>query len=169
MQFFQQLVSQRRCETSCWRIAQCNRGCLAIFFVACSVARSRTQVYFSQRIAATCNAIAQCITPPATFLAIFEPRFQRAHAQFLILPSGIWLPACLGQKYCKLLGEIAQCNRAIIFSATCFATPLRDKLLRKLHSVTAPLFLSGNELVLVNGSTAPPKTESWWRVMVRVN
>ena len=31
MQFSQQLVSQCRCETSCWRIVQCNMGCLAIF------------------------------------------------------------------------------------------------------------------------------------------
>ena len=31
VQFSQQLVSQCRCETSCWRIAQCNMDCLAIF------------------------------------------------------------------------------------------------------------------------------------------
>ena len=30
MQFF---VSQCHCETSCWRIAQCNMGCLAIFLL----------------------------------------------------------------------------------------------------------------------------------------
>ena len=41
-------------------------------FVARSVARSRTQLYFSKRIAAAGNTIARCtcITPPATFLAI---------------------------------------------------------------------------------------------------
>ena len=32
-QFFQQLVSQCRCGRSCWRIAQCNMGCLAIFLL----------------------------------------------------------------------------------------------------------------------------------------
>ena len=42
------------------------------YFVARSVARSRTQLYFSQRIAATGNTIAQCITPPATCLAILR-------------------------------------------------------------------------------------------------
>ena len=41
-----------------------NMGCLAIFFVARSVARSRTQFNFSQRIAAIDNTIAKCITPP---------------------------------------------------------------------------------------------------------
>ena len=42
------------------------------FFVAQSAARSRTQLYFSQRIAATDNTIAQCIFPSATFLAILR-------------------------------------------------------------------------------------------------
>ena len=32
-QFSQQLVSQCHCETSCWRIAQCNMVCLAIFLL----------------------------------------------------------------------------------------------------------------------------------------
>ena len=53
-------------------MAQCNRGRLATFSVARSVAQSRTLFYFSQRIAATFNAIAQCFTPPATFAAIFK-------------------------------------------------------------------------------------------------
>ena len=42
------------------------------FSVARSVARSRTQFNFSQRIAATGNTIAPCITPPATCLAILR-------------------------------------------------------------------------------------------------
>ena len=42
------------------------------FFVTRSVARSRTQLYFLQRIAAIFNNIAQCITPPATSLAILR-------------------------------------------------------------------------------------------------
>ena len=33
VQFPQQLVSQCHCETSCWRIPQCNIGCLAIFLL----------------------------------------------------------------------------------------------------------------------------------------
>ena len=66
-------VTLCRCETSCWRIAQCNMGCLAIIlFREAPVARSRTQLYFSQRIAAIDNTIAQCITPPATCLAILR-------------------------------------------------------------------------------------------------
>ena len=31
--FPQQLVSQCRSETSCWRIAQCNTGCLTIYLL----------------------------------------------------------------------------------------------------------------------------------------
>ena len=33
VQFSQQLVSQCHYETSCWRIAQCNMSCLAIFLL----------------------------------------------------------------------------------------------------------------------------------------
>ena len=33
MQFSQQVVSQCRRETSCWRIARCNMGCLAILLL----------------------------------------------------------------------------------------------------------------------------------------
>ena len=40
---------------------------------------------FLQCIAATCNAIAQCMTPPATFSAIFESSTQLEQEQFLIL------------------------------------------------------------------------------------
>ena len=75
-QFSQQLVSQCRCETSCWRIAQCNMGCLAIFFVAQSVARSRTRFYFSQRIAATGSTI----NPSSNFSRNFTAVLTRAHA-----------------------------------------------------------------------------------------
>ena len=53
-------------------------------------------------------------------------------------PSWFWLPAYLGPKSGKLLEKIAQCDRAMIFSATFIATALRDKLPRKLRSVTAP-------------------------------
>jgi len=68
-----------------------------------SVVRSRIQVYFPQRIAATCGAIAQCITPPATFLAIFEPRPLQTHARisyFALKRSGYEaFSAYLAQKY----------------------------------------------------------------------
>jgi len=55
--------------------------CFSMRNVEHSVARSRIQVYFPQRIAATCSAIAQCITPPATFLGIFEPHSLQTDAQ----------------------------------------------------------------------------------------
>ena len=106
MQFFQQLVSQCRCETSCWRNARCTmHGLSRNIFVARSVARSRTQLYFSQRIAATGNTIAQCITPPATCLAEFYGSFNKgicAHFFFFV-------PKSIARQFAE---KIAQCNRA---------------------------------------------------------
>ena len=76
------------------------------FFVARSVARSRTQLYFSQRIAAIDITIAQGITTPATGLSRnFTAFLTGAHAHTSFLS---------------------------------FGGALRDKLLRKLHSVTGP-------------------------------
>jgi len=88
--------------------------CFLMCNVEHSIARSRTQVYFPQFTAATCSAIAQCITPPATFLAIFEPHSLQTRAQiyFALKRSGYEVfSAYLGQKYWKLLRTIAQCNR----------------------------------------------------------
>jgi len=77
--------------------------CFLMRNVEHSVAQSRIQVYFSQRIAATCSAIAQCITPPATFLAIFKPHSLQTDARiyyFALKRSGYEaLSAYLGQKY----------------------------------------------------------------------
>ena len=53
--------------------------CLANF-VARSVARSRAQLYFLQRIAATSNTIAQRVTPAVTFLGIFAAVLTKVHA-----------------------------------------------------------------------------------------
>ena len=67
VQFSQQLVSQCHCETSCWRIAQCNMGCLAIFLLhevelRCTFRNGLQQL----------TTPLQCITPPATCLAILR-------------------------------------------------------------------------------------------------
>ena len=87
------------------RFAQCNRGRLATFFVARSVEQSRTLVYFSQRIAATSNAIAQCFTPPAIFAAIFESRSLSEHAHFLIFAILILTPSLPRPKMLQVAGE----------------------------------------------------------------
>jgi len=55
--------------------------CFSMCNVEHSVAQSRIQVYFPQRIAATCSAIALCITPTAIFLAIFKPGSLQTHAR----------------------------------------------------------------------------------------
>jgi len=49
-----------------------------IFCVSLRIALQEVEL---RRIAATCNAIAQCFTPSATFLAIFEPCNLQAHVQ----------------------------------------------------------------------------------------
>ena len=59
------------------KIAPCKfRGWLAIFLF-----RAVLLEVDLQRIAATCNVIAQCITPSATVLSIFETLSPTAHAQ----------------------------------------------------------------------------------------
>ena len=108
MQFSQQLVSQCRCETSCWRIAQCNMCCLAIFLLRRALHKVELSPTFSQRIAPTGNTIAQCITPPATCLAILRqlPQIYGACAQFLF-----FVPRSIARQVAE---KIAQCNRALI-------------------------------------------------------
>jgi len=80
--------------------------CFSMCNVEHSVAQSRIQVYFPQHIAATCSAIAQCITPSATFLAIFKPCSLQTHVRiyyFALKRSGYMaFSAYLGQKYRKL-------------------------------------------------------------------
>jgi len=67
------------------------------------IAQSRIQVYFPQRIAATCSTIAQNINPPATFLAIFNPSSLQTYARiyyFALKRSGYEaFSAYLSQKY----------------------------------------------------------------------
>ena len=74
-------------------------------FVARSVARSRTQLYFSQRIAAIENAIAQCITHPATCLDIYCSFNKGACAHFL----SFFAPRSIARQVAE---KIAQCNGA---------------------------------------------------------
>ena len=75
-------------------ITKYNMGCLANFFVARSIAQSRTQLYFSQWIA-------QCIIPPATYRSFSEGAC--AHFSFFISRS-------IAKQAAE---EIAQCNRAV--------------------------------------------------------
>ena len=109
-QFYQQLVSQCRCETSCRRTAQCNMGCLAIFYVARSVARRRTQLYYSQRIATTGNTNIAQLLPSSNYLPILR-QFLQEHMRTLLVfcSEEFWVREqayskwLLSQKYCKLL------------------------------------------------------------------
>ena len=67
--------------------------------------KSRTLVYFSQRIAATFNAIAQRFTPPATFAAIFESRSLSEHATFSDIDILILAPSLPQPKMLQVAEE----------------------------------------------------------------
>ena len=80
VQFSQQLVLQCRCETSCWRIAQCNMGCLTIFLV-------HEALHEVELSSSFCNELQQLtillhsviFTPQATCLTILWQFLTRAH------------------------------------------------------------------------------------------
>ena len=116
MQFSQQLVSQCRCETSCWRIAQCNMGCLAIFLL-CKVLH---EVELSSTF---CNKLQQLALPLHSvshlqqLVSQFYSSFNRgACAHFLF-----FVPRSIARQVAK---KIAQCNTwpQHQTSATCNAT-----------------------------------------------
>ena len=130
MQFSQQLVSQYRCETSCWRIAQCNMGCLAIFFCC---AKRCTKYNFATDSAATGNTIAQCIIQQ--LVSQFYGSFNKgacAHFLFFVPRSiarqllrklhSVTVPQHQTSATCnaafstiarQVAEKIAQCNRAL--------------------------------------------------------
>jgi len=103
-------VEQGMSRNAVARELQSVTGVVSQFFsmrdVEHSVARSRIQVYFSQRIAPACSTIAQCIIPPATFLAFFKARSLRTHARiyyFALKLSGYEaFSAFLGKKIVKV-------------------------------------------------------------------
>ena len=105
MQFSQQLVCQCKSETSCWGIAQCIMGCLAIFLL-------REALHEVELSSTSRNGLQQLrtplhsVSPIKQLVSIFTAVLTRAHAH----------TSC----HFSLRGA------------------LRDKLLRKLHSVTGP-------------------------------
>ena len=74
-QFFQQLVSQCRCERSCWRIAQCNMGCLAIFLLfeaLHEVELSSTFRNALQQLATSLHSVSLLQQPVSQFYGTFN-------------------------------------------------------------------------------------------------
>ena len=108
MQFSQQLVSQCRCETSCWRIAQCNMGCLAIFSLREALHEVELRSTFR-------NGLQQLTTP---------------------LHSVSPLQQLVSQFYSRFMAVLTRAHAHTYYIS--FRRALRDKLLRKLHSVTGP-------------------------------
>ena len=104
MQFCQQLVLQCRCETSCWRTAQCNMGCLAIFFLCEALHEVELSSTFRNGLQQLATPL-YSVSPSSNLCRNFTAVLAKAHAHI---------------------------------SCFSFRGALRDKLLRKLHSVTGP-------------------------------
>ena len=91
-------------------------------FVARSIARSRTQFYFLQRLQQLSIAVAQCNTPPATCLAMLCS----------ISQSGSLLYSPRSSSVLRVAGSsIAQCNTPVRATAMLGFLTLRDKVARK--------------------------------------
>ena len=108
VQFSQQLVSQCHCETSCWRIEQCNMGCLAIFLLR--------EVLHEVELRSTFRNRLQQLTTPlhnvsplqqlvSQFYSCFTTVLTRAHAH-------TYLYFVLKSIARQVPEEITQCNRA---------------------------------------------------------
>ena len=103
--FSQQLVSQCHCETSCWRIAPRNMGCLAIFLLREALHKAELSSTFR-------NGLQQLTTPlysvsPLQQLQVsqFYGSFNKgACAHFLF-----FVPRSIARQVAE---KIAQCNRA---------------------------------------------------------
>ena len=108
MQFSQQLVSQCRCETSCWRIAQCNMGCLSIF--------SLREALHEEELSSTFRNGLQQLTTPLHSVSPLQQLVSQFYSSFMAVLTMV---------------------RAHTYYIS-FRGALRDKLLRKLHSLTGP-------------------------------
>ena len=108
VQFSQQLVSQCHCETSCWRIAQCNMGYLAMFLLC----KALHEVELSSTFR---NGLQQFTIPLHSVSPLHNDSSN------------------LSRNFTAVL------TRAYVHTS-CFSLrgALRDKLLRKLHSVIGP-------------------------------
>ena len=104
VQFSQQLVSQYHCETSCWRTAQRNMGCLAIYLL-------REALHEVELSSTFRNGLQQLITPLHSvsplqqLVSQFYGSFNKgACAHFLF-----FVPRSIARQVAE---KIAQCNRA---------------------------------------------------------
>ena len=132
MQFSQQLVSQWHCKTSCWRIAQCNIGCLAIVLL-------REALHAVESSSTFRNGLQQLRTPftvyhPSSYLSRnFMAVLTRAHAP----TSCFSFRGALRDKSLQKLHSVTGPQHQTSANLLNFR-PLRDKLLRKLRSVAGP-------------------------------
>ena len=104
VQFSQQLVSQCRCETSCWRIAQCNMGCLAIFLLRKALHEVELSSTFRNGLQQLTTPL-HSVSPSSNLSRNFYGSFNKgACAHFLF-----FVPRRSARQVAE---KIAQCNRA---------------------------------------------------------
>ena len=136
--FSQQLVSQCRCETSCWRIAQCNMGCLAIFSLREALHEVELRSTFRnglQQLTTSLHSVSPVQQLVSQFYSSFTAVLTRAHVHTYYISFRGALPDKLLRKLHSVTGPQHQT------SATCNATFLivARQVAEKFHSVTGPL------------------------------
>ena len=106
MQFSQQLVSQCRCETSCWRIAQCNMGCLAIFVLREALHEVELSSTFRNGLQQLTTPL-HSVSPLQQLVSQFYGSFNKGACAHLLF----FVPSNIARQVAE---KIAQCNRASI-------------------------------------------------------
>ena len=104
VQFSEQLVSQCHCETSCWRIAQCNMGCLASFLLREALHEVELSSTFRNGLQQLTRPL-HSVSPLQQLVSRFYGSFNKgACAHFLF-----FVPRNIARQIAE---KIAQCNRA---------------------------------------------------------
>ena len=104
VQFSQQLVSQCYCETSCWRTAQRNMGCFAIFLLREALHEVELSSTFRNGLQQLTTPL-HSVSPLQQLFSQFYGSFNKgACAHFLF-----FVPRSIARQVAE---KIAQCNRA---------------------------------------------------------
>ena len=106
VQFSQQLISQCRCETSCWRTAQCNMCFLAMFLLREALYEVKLSCTFRNGLQQLTTPL-HSVSPLQQLVWQFYDSFNKgACAHFLS-----FVPRSIARQFTE---KIAQCNRTSI-------------------------------------------------------
>ena len=103
-QFSQQLVSQCHCETSCWRIALCNMGCLAFFLLREGLHEVELSSTFHNGLQQLTTPLHN-VSPLQQLVSQFYGSFNKGACALL----SFFVPRSIARQVAE---EIAQCNRS---------------------------------------------------------